>query len=61
MDEANEKLGQAIERLENVAGALVLPMRADFHLAQLKVLLPEIVAELKAAFVEVTGENPWGE
>jgi hypothetical protein len=29
------------------------------HVEQLKILLPEVVAELKAAFVKVTGQNPW--
>ena len=59
MDEKFEKLGQAIDRVNNVAHGLLIPMPADFHVRQLKELLPEIVEELKAAFVEVAGENPW--
>jgi exonuclease V gamma subunit len=55
----NEKLGQAIDRVESLASGLDMPMPAEFHLQQLKKLLPEIVEELKAGFVQTTGENPW--
>jgi hypothetical protein len=55
----NEKLGLAIDRLDNFAHALLLPLKAEMHVAQLKQSLPEIVKELKAGFVEATGENPW--
>lgn len=59
MTDAMEKLGQAIDRVGNLDGALQLPMPAQFHVDQLKKLLPECVAELRAAFVKLTGENPW--
>ena len=55
----NEKLGQAIDRVDNLAAGLEIPLPASMHVEQLKILLPEIVAELKAGFVEATGENPW--
>lgn len=54
-----EKLGQAIDRVDSLAHGLVLPMPADFHLQQLKKILPEIVKELKDGYVAVTGDNPW--
>jgi len=57
--DAQNKLGETIDRLDNVAHALQLAMPADFHVRQMKQLLPEIVQELKKNFVEVTGENPW--
>jgi hypothetical protein len=60
MDNASEKLGQAIDRVDNMANALNIPMPAEFHIEQFKSTLPEIVAELKSAFAELTGENPWG-
>lgn len=59
MNDAMEELGQAIDRLSNLDGALQLPMPAQFHVDQLKKLIPECVKDLRAAFVKVTGENPW--
>jgi hypothetical protein len=58
-EEAKEKLGQAIDRVDNLASALEIPMPANFHVESLKTLLPETVKELKEAYAEVTGENPW--
>jgi hypothetical protein len=57
--QSNDKLGSAIDRLDNCAHALLLKMPDNFHVKQLSVLLPEVVKELKAGFVEATGENPW--
>lgn len=59
-DEAQENLGQTIDRLDSVAHALNLAMPADFHVRQMKSLLPEIVSDLKKYFAAVTGEDPWG-
>jgi hypothetical protein len=61
MDDKLEMLGQAIDRVDNLSHVLVIPMPADFHLQQLKKILPEVVKDLKAGFVAVTGENPWDE
>lgn len=54
-----EKLGQAIDRIENILYASQIPMPAEFHLNQIQEILPEIITELKEGFIEVTGENPW--
>lgn len=54
-----EKLGQAIDRVDNMAHALLIPMPASFHIEQFKSTLPEIVSELKTAYTELTGDNPW--
>ena len=59
MDEAKEQLGQAIDRVDSLAHGLQLPVADHMHVEQLKVLLPEVVAELKKGFAAVTGENPW--
>jgi hypothetical protein len=56
--EINE-LGEAIDGVDNLAHALLLPLRPEMHVQQLRIALPEKVKELKAAFVKVTGENPW--
>lgn len=59
MTDDQEQLGNAIDRLDSVAHALKLGLPAEMHVEQLRVLLPEIVVELKAAFVLVTGEECW--
>ncbi len=59
MTNAKEKLGQAIDRVDNVYHATMIPMPAEFHLKQMQALLPEIIAELKQAFEELTGEKVW--
>lgn len=57
-DEVNE-LGEAIDQLDNYAHALLLPLDPKTHVKCLREGLPEVVKRLKAAFVNVTGENPW--
>jgi len=59
MSEEQEKLGQLIDRLDNVAHALKGPMPAEIHVEALRLSIPDIVDKLKEAFVGVTGENPW--
>ena len=59
MNDATELLGQAIDRIDSLTHGLELPLPANFHVQQLKQVLPEVVEELKKGFVAVTGENPW--
>lgn len=59
MTEQLEKLGQAIDRVDNLAHALKLNLPHSMHVEALRDALPEIVEELKKGFVEATGENPW--
>lgn len=58
-EQSENELGEAIDHLDNLTHALLLPMPADFHVRQLKESLPEVVKELKHGFVGVTGDNPW--
>ena len=55
----NEKLGTAIDEVENLVYALKLKMPAEFHISMLEETLPKLVEKLKDGFVEATGENPW--
>ena len=61
----NEKearsLADCIESLENLNGALQLPMPAAFHVERFKEALPDLIAEFKAAYSKELGENPWAE
>jgi hypothetical protein len=59
MDENYEKLGMLIDDLESLCCGLKLPMSADFHVEQLKEILPRKVMEFKEVFENLTGENPW--
>lgn len=59
MEDKFEKLGQLIDSIDSLAHGLNTPMPADFHIQQLKTILPKKVKELKESFVEITGENPW--
>lgn len=59
MEEKYEKLGQLIDRIENIQYALNLQIPAEIHLDAVRGSLPEIVKELKASFIEITGNNPW--
>lgn len=55
----SELFGEAIDQLENLKGALQLPLRAEMHVTQLKQALPEVIEKLKAAYVHEFGDNPW--
>ena len=59
MTEEMENLGQAIDRVDNLAHSLQLPFADHVHVEQLRALLPEIVSDLKKGFAGVTGKNPW--
>lgn len=59
MKDHAEDLGQLIDEIENLAHALNLPMGADFHVQQLKKLLPEKVDKLKDIYKDIFGDDPW--
>lgn len=58
-DQAREDLGRVIDRLDALAHSLALPLPESIHVSCLRAQMPDVVRELKAAFVQVTGENPW--
>lgn len=58
-DEAIDQLGTAIDDVESLLAGLDIPMSAEFHIKQLKAILPDKIKELKLGFIGVTGENPW--
>lgn len=59
MNDSQEKLGQAIDMVDNLAHALKMPIPNDMHVDCLRSSLPDVVGVLKRAFIELTGENPW--
>ncbi len=60
IDENYEKLGTLIDDLESLCCGLELKMSADFHLEQMKEILPKKVRELKEVFENITGEKSMG-
>lgn len=61
MEDKFEKLGQLIDSIDSLVHGMNTPMPSDFHMKMLKKLLPEKVKQLKESFVEITGEDPWGD
>lgn len=59
MSEAQEQLGVLIDELDSLASALSMPLPDAIHVQALRASLPGKVDGLKAAFIAVTGENPW--
>ncbi len=59
MDDNYEKLGTLIDDLESLSFGLQLNMSAEFHVEQLKEILPKKVREFKEVYENITGENPW--
>jgi hypothetical protein len=59
MEEKFERLGQLIDRIENLSFALNMSIPDNIHVQSFRESLPEIVKKLKESFIEITGENPW--
>lgn len=59
MDEKLEKLGQAIDSLDNIIHTLKLPLPDSLHVKSMRDILPELLDKLKEGFMEATGETPW--
>lgn len=56
-----ESLGELSDRVDNLIGALQLPMPPQFHVDRLKAALPEIRNDMREIYLNETGENPWGD
>lgn len=54
-----EKLGQLIDRLDNLMMASKLPLPATLHLEGILPALPEIRAEIMEVYTDEGGENVW--
>ena len=58
-EDQKDKLGRLCERVDNFAHAVRLPISAELHMKALREAIPEICAELKGIYRELTGEDPW--
>lgn len=61
MNDDQEQLAEQIDRLDNLAHALQIPMPAQMHVENLKSAIPSVVADLKKAFTALTHYDPWQE
>lgn len=58
---APDEFAEIIERIDNLRGALEIPMLVEFHINQMKRELKEVSDKLKRIYVEEEDENPWEE
>lgn len=58
---APDESAEVIEKIDNLRGALEIPMPAGFHVNQMKRELEEVSDKLKRIYVEEEDENPWEE
>lgn len=56
-----ESIGRLADSIDNMHAGMGVPgMPAHITIAALKEALPEWRDKLRAAYVEATGDNPWG-
>lgn len=53
------KVGDIADSMDNILAATELVLPAEMHKEQMKLKIEEWSRQLKAIYVEVTGENPW--
>ena len=58
---APDEFAEVIESIDNLRGALEIPMPVEFHVNQMKRELEEVSDKLKRIYVEEEDENPWEE
>ena len=54
-----EDLGTLIDRLDNLAHALRMPLPDKMHVDILRDSLPKLVTSFKAAYAHELGNDPW--
>lgn len=56
-----DRLGRTSDKADNFTHAVKLPLPDSLHKQQLAEGMQKIRDELRALYVEVSGENPWEE
>jgi hypothetical protein len=54
-----DTIANLAERCANLHAATSLPLRPELHLEAIAPALQEMAAQLRAIYVEVSGEDPW--
>lgn len=53
-----KSLWECVDTLENLSYSICMPVPDSLHAKAMREALPELVKEMKAAYVEEVGENP---
>jgi hypothetical protein len=54
-----QQIASVEKRIDNLIGAMQLPLPAQYHLDQLKLVLPELRDTLRLIYIAETGDDPW--
>ena len=54
-------LEEQADRLDSLVAVLAMPMTPQFHINQIKEILPDISKAIKLFVIQEAGVNPWGE
>lgn len=58
---APDEFTEVVDTIDNLLGAMKIPMPDGFHVKQMKHELKEVSDRLKRIYVEEEDENPWSE
>lgn len=61
LTDISNEIGELKDKVDNLNGALEIPMPAEFHVKQMKGQLEEVSNKLKSIYIEMTDENIWGD
>lgn len=61
MTDISHEIGELKDTVDNLLGALEIPMPAEFHVKQMKSELKDISDKLKDIYIEMEDNNPWAE
>lgn len=61
MTDISHEIGELKDIVDNLLGALEIPMPAEFHVKQMKSELKDISDKLKSIYIEMEDNNPWAE
>ena len=60
-ENAVEEIGRMSDKVDNLLGAMQLPVSPEIHMEGLRGNLEQMRADLREIYTSLTGENPWEE
>lgn len=61
LTDISNEIGELKDKIDNLKGALEIPMPAEFHVRQMEGQLTEVSEKLKSIYIEMTDENIWSD
>jgi hypothetical protein len=58
-EQALERMGQLIDKLDSIGMSMQMPVPAEIHLKALRESVPEIRNEIRAIYDQLGGEDVW--